>query len=236
MERASERASKEWSEVGKGKREGAVKGARVEGDGPHFFTSAAHLSAEAKRVKHEVDRHGQHEKVRVLAQHRCAARVAAVARHLPVGLARSEENGAACCGKGAADLLRDVARRDPPRARGHLASLERRHHLLDLGQVGLAPVEPLAKLGLVDAAVEEHDETQAAGSESLDETLHRQDENLGGGIAMRAEKRMSEALTRGGAVRRKARAKCKSYMATSSAITLKTQEQLVPLTWTVPGS
>ena len=45
-------------------------------------------------------------------------------------------------------------------------------HLVTVGEVALAPRQPLIELGVVDAAVEEDDETEPGAAERADEVTH----------------------------------------------------------------
>ena len=53
-----------------------------------------------------------------------------------------------------------------------LAALQALRHLVAVGEVTLAPRQPLVELGVVDAAVEEDDETQPGAAERADEVPH----------------------------------------------------------------
>jgi hypothetical protein len=47
-----------------------------------------------------------------------------------------------------------------------------RQHLVAVGEVALAPRQPLVELGVVDAAVEEDDESQPGAAKRADEVPH----------------------------------------------------------------
>eukprot|EP00964_Phaeocystis_antarctica_P021885 scaffold12160_cov60-Phaeocystis_antarctica.AAC.9 len=153
---------------------------------------------QAQRLENEVDRRGQHEEVRVLPEQPHGARwiLQAVLHLVRVRVRVRVAAGigvGTVVGEGAAHPLADVRGRRPRRLGRALAALQALQHLLRVrarvgvrvgvrvgalrhlvavGEVTLAPRQPLVELGVIDAAVEEDDEPQPGAAKRADEVTH----------------------------------------------------------------